>query len=64
MQLTNELLQAVEDTLEREALETDRSRRTVLLMWTRTTLTQWRRGALTSEQAVARLQACRLRASC
>jgi hypothetical protein len=55
--LTSELLDLATDTLEQEAQETDRSRRALLLVWTRITLTQWRTGVLTTEQAVARLRA-------
>jgi hypothetical protein len=57
MHPTSELLDAAADTLEQEARESDRSRRALLLVWTRSTLTQWRTGVLTTEQAVARLRA-------
>ena len=53
-----QLLDAAAEALELEARETCRTRRAVLLAWTRATLTQWRTGVLTTEQAVARLQAC------
>jgi hypothetical protein len=51
------LLDAVADALEREAHEVDRPRRALVLAWTRLTLTLWRVGARTTEQAIADLRA-------
>jgi hypothetical protein len=56
MLMTYELLDAAAESLEREANEVDRSRRAELLAWTRWTLSQWRGGILTTQQAVAQLR--------
>jgi hypothetical protein len=60
MHSTSALLDAAVEALEQEASETDRTRRAQLLARTRLTLTQWKTGVLTTEQAVASLQACRM----
>ena len=49
--LTDELLQAVCDTLECDASEDDPVARAMILAWTRATLAQWSGGRLTPEHA-------------
>jgi hypothetical protein len=61
--VSDELLQAVQDTLDREGEETDRVRRFLLLVWTRATLDAWRRGVLSTDEAVAWLLVWRTRPS-
>lgn len=56
MQLTDDLVQAVHETLDREARERDWPQRALLLAWTRATLAQWRDGLITAEQAVVNLR--------
>jgi hypothetical protein len=63
MLLTGELLDAAAEALDAEARETSRTRRALMLAWTRATRARWRSGVLTTEQAVADLRACRLRLS-
>jgi hypothetical protein len=63
MLLPGELLDAAAEALDAEAREISLARRARMLAWTRATLTQWRSGVLTTEQAVARLRSCRLRFS-
>jgi hypothetical protein len=55
MQLTDDLVEAVCNTLDREAIERDLSRRANILTSARATLAHWREGRLTAEQAVAAL---------
>src|SRR5208282_3309777 len=57
MQLTDDLVQAVCETLDREAREDDQWQRAVLLAWARLTLSQWRAGTISTEQAVTNLRA-------
>ncbi|MGH7296397.1 MAG: hypothetical protein ACRELB_15775 [Polyangiaceae bacterium] len=59
MLTTSHLLDAAADTLEHEAHEVDWARRTALLARTRATLSHWRIGLLSTEQAVAELEAAR-----
>jgi hypothetical protein len=54
--LTFDLVQAVQDVLARERAETDWFRRARLLADTRATLTGWRTGRLTAEQATLELR--------
>jgi hypothetical protein len=56
MHLTDDLVHAVHETLDREARERDWPRRAVLLAWTRETLAQWRGGLISAEQAAASLR--------
>jgi hypothetical protein len=56
MQLTDALVQAFEEALDREANERDPAERATLLAWTRVTLWQWRSGLLTADEAVDNLR--------
>jgi hypothetical protein len=57
--LTTELMNAVMAALDEEACEHDRTRRAALLTWTRATFAQWSAGALTAEEAAARIESFR-----
>ena len=52
---TLDLVQAVCEVLDLEAMESDLSRRAKILAGARVTLTRWREGRLTAEQAIALL---------
>jgi hypothetical protein len=59
MLTTSQLLDAAAVTLEQEAREVDWVRRAALLARTRATVSQWRGGLLSTDQAVAELEAAR-----
>lgn len=56
MALPQELLDAIANALDREASASDVEQRARLLAATRTTIEEWLRGRLTTEEAVALLR--------
>lgn len=57
MHLTDDLVQAVHETFDREARERDWPQRAVLLARARVTLKRWSSGLISAEQAAANLRA-------